>query len=256
MSKIFKRPMFRRGGSASEGIMSMANPRTNYQKGGIGADIMEKYPELGAGYQKFYDLYSDVAQQDMGQARSDILSNLLIRGGLGLVSGEGAGKGTLGAIATAFKKPTEQALGDLATLKQSPAQARMLGAKTAIEAKIQKDLQKMKNEQVKTYESGTPYSRFKTYLDADVKAAQADPSIKFNKDVAVTKNWAIVGLEDKGLVKNYKGEMKDSAGNTIPDEVIESNNDVPEGAIFFDPSQKIMKQKIKNPDGTFTLTPI
>jgi hypothetical protein len=33
---------------------------------------------------------------------------MLISGGLNLVSGEGAGKGTLGAIAQSFKKPAEQ----------------------------------------------------------------------------------------------------------------------------------------------------
>jgi hypothetical protein len=33
MSRILKRPMFRIGGSANEGIMSMAAPRKNYQEG-------------------------------------------------------------------------------------------------------------------------------------------------------------------------------------------------------------------------------
>jgi hypothetical protein len=33
MSKILKRPMFRIGGSANDGIMSMAAPRKNYQEG-------------------------------------------------------------------------------------------------------------------------------------------------------------------------------------------------------------------------------
>jgi hypothetical protein len=44
------------------------------------------------------------------QYAGDPIANLLIQGGLGLVSGEGAGKGTLGAVATAFQKPTQQAL--------------------------------------------------------------------------------------------------------------------------------------------------
>jgi hypothetical protein len=33
MSKILKRPMFRKGGAANEGIMSMAQPRKNYREG-------------------------------------------------------------------------------------------------------------------------------------------------------------------------------------------------------------------------------
>jgi hypothetical protein len=33
MSRILKRPMFRIGGSANEGIVSMAQPRKNYEDG-------------------------------------------------------------------------------------------------------------------------------------------------------------------------------------------------------------------------------
>jgi hypothetical protein len=66
-------------------------------------------------------LHKQVMGRDIQQERSDVLANLLIRGGLGLVAGEGAGKGTLGAIATAFQKPTEQALTEMSALKQDPA---------------------------------------------------------------------------------------------------------------------------------------
>ena len=34
MSKILKRPMFRKGGKVEEGVMSLAAPRNNYQEGG------------------------------------------------------------------------------------------------------------------------------------------------------------------------------------------------------------------------------
>jgi len=168
MSKVFKRPMFRKGGAVSEGIMSMANPRTNYQAGGISEELKQKYPELGAGYQKFYDLYSDVAQQDMGQAKSDILSNLLIRGGLGLVSGEGAGKGTLGALATAFRGPTEQAMGELQKLKGGEQQIKSAALGSAIESDIARQkaeadmaLLEKKLQEQKLYESGTFQARVK-----------------------------------------------------------------------------------------------
>tara|TARA_S200002703_G_scaffold158674_3_gene169667 strand:+ start:344 stop:1093 length:750 start_codon:yes stop_codon:yes gene_type:complete len=92
MFKTLKRPMFRKGGSANTGIMSgMKNERTNFQDGTTEEMIKKRA-----------DLYKQYA--------GDPIANLLIQGGLGLVSGEGAGKGTLGAIATAFRKPTEQAL--------------------------------------------------------------------------------------------------------------------------------------------------
>jgi len=90
--KTFKRPMFRRGGNVDSGIMSgMKTNRTNFQGSTTEQMIKDRA--------KLYRQYA-----------GDPLANLLIQGGLGLVSGEGAGKGTLGAVATAFQKPTQQAL--------------------------------------------------------------------------------------------------------------------------------------------------
>jgi len=95
MSKILKRPMFRKGGEVMSGIMTGIKPRQNYDNG----DLVRAAEEEAAAYKKF-----------AGPTGSDALANLLIQGGLGLVSGEGAGKGTLGSIATAFQKPTAAAL--------------------------------------------------------------------------------------------------------------------------------------------------
>jgi len=90
--KTFKRPMFRRGGNVDSGIISgMETNRTNFENGTTEQMIKDRA--------KLYRQYA-----------GDPIANLLIQGGLGLVSGEGAGKGTLGAVATAFRKPTEQAL--------------------------------------------------------------------------------------------------------------------------------------------------
>ena len=147
MSKILKRPMFRKGGQVMEGVMKLASGgRAKYQEAGrvTMRDLMKDDPYL----QEVYDIASAGYGRDIQQERSDVLANLLIRGGLGLVSGEGAGKGTLGAIATAFKGPTEQALAEMSALKQDPAA--MLTAKTAIEQKGAERLQRLKNQQEKT----------------------------------------------------------------------------------------------------------
>jgi len=189
MSKILKRPMFRKGGSAMEGVMSLAAPRKQYNSGSDPyedkfMELVAKLREQGFTQQQaieearerlsekkayggrigyangtpFEDLLKDdpylrevydIAQagygRDIQQERSDVLANLLIRGGLGLVSGEGAGKGTLGAVATAFKKPTEIALEEMKGLRQDPA--RMLTAKTAIAQKGAERLQMLKNQE-------------------------------------------------------------------------------------------------------------
>ena len=66
MSRILKRPMFRIGGSTNDGIVSMAQPRKNYQE--------------GSDYQKRIDELRPLFQAAAGQGRSqnDRLSDLLI----------------------------------------------------------------------------------------------------------------------------------------------------------------------------------
>jgi len=123
--------MFRKGGKVEEGVMSLAAPRNNYETGG--AVDFEKLLADDPYLQETYELAKAGYGRDVARERKDVLANLLIRGGLGLVSGEGAGKGTLGSIATAFKKPTEQALTEMKGLRQDPA--KMLTAKTAIAQK-------------------------------------------------------------------------------------------------------------------------
>jgi hypothetical protein len=144
MSRILRRPMFRKGGQVMDGVMSLASGgRAKYQEAGRVSieDLTRDDPYL----KEIYDIAEAGYGRDIQQERSDVLANLLIRGGLGLVAGEGAGKGTLGAIATAFQKPTEQALTEMSALKQDPA--KMLVAKTAIEQKGQERLQRIKNQE-------------------------------------------------------------------------------------------------------------
>jgi hypothetical protein len=93
MSKILKRPMFRIGGSANDGIMSMAAPRKNYQEG---SEYRQKINELLPLYQEALGTGPDV--------KSD-LGDLLISGGLNLLSGRAAGRGNLAAIAESYKDP-------------------------------------------------------------------------------------------------------------------------------------------------------
>jgi hypothetical protein len=194
MSKILKRPMFRKGGKAEEGVMSLAAPRKNYQEGG------KSFEDLLAGDDYLKEVY-DIAQagygRDVEQERRDILSNLLIRGGLGLVSGEGAGKGTLGSIATAFRGPTEQALVEMKGLRQDPA--KMLTAKTAIAQKGAERLQMLKNQE--------------NLLDAQKKAkvilgpdATAD---QIQKKASEILNQQIFGVEERFREKS-KQEKLDS----------------------------------------------
>jgi hypothetical protein len=89
--------MFRIGGSTNEGIVSMAQPRKNYQDG---SDYQKRIEELRPIFQ---------AAAGQGRSREDRLSDLLISGGLNLMSAKPSGN-IFSTAASAFKEPTSQYL--------------------------------------------------------------------------------------------------------------------------------------------------
>ena len=118
--RIFRRPMFRRGGSTGQGIMTGLEDRRRYNEGTTREEILAKR------YQKI------MGQPDFNQ--------LLVSGGLGLVSGQGAtGEGTLADVATAFKGPTDQFF-------QQAMANKAAAKKMAIQQAGQEELYSMKND--------------------------------------------------------------------------------------------------------------
>src|SRR5210317_2430778 len=97
MSKIFKRPMFRRGGEVGGGITS--GLRNNFEIGGSAKERLMK-------------VYEEYPVQSV-----DPLSQFLIQGGLNLLSATPRG-GTLATAAEAFKQPTSSLFQDLASKRK------------------------------------------------------------------------------------------------------------------------------------------
>ena len=97
MSRILKRPMFRIGGSTNEGIVSMAQPRKNYQE--------------GSDYQKRIEELKPVLQQAAGMGRSerDRFLDMLLQGSIRLASERPAGN-IFSTAARAFQQPVDQYL--------------------------------------------------------------------------------------------------------------------------------------------------
>ena len=89
MARILNRPMFRRGGSANEGIMHGLVDRRGHA---VGDRILEAKEWLSK----------------IPQPRDTSLSEMLVGGGLNLVSGQGAGSGLMANVAQSFKGPSEQ----------------------------------------------------------------------------------------------------------------------------------------------------
>ena len=116
--KIFKRPMFRKGGEVGGGIMTGVM-RENYQNG----SARERLARIAAQYPS---------------SAIDPLSQFLIQGGLNLVSGPATGGGVLADAATAFKEPTAGLFQGLAQKGQMEKELALQGEVLDIEVSATK----------------------------------------------------------------------------------------------------------------------
>ena len=97
MARILSRPMFRKGGSANSGIMDGLVDRRGYKTGAFGETARRTATDV-------YDFMSEMVPPPKDRS----LSEMLIGGGLNLVSGKGAGEGLMANIAGSYKGPSEQ----------------------------------------------------------------------------------------------------------------------------------------------------
>lgn len=162
--------MFRKGGSTSDGIIDLAMPRAQYAEGKTFEEIIAN----DAFGKQAYELLRAAQERDVQQEKKDILSNLLIKGGLGLVAGDGAGKGLLAEIATPFRKPAEEALTQLSSLKKDPAKMAaaqaMIAQKSAERIKEIEALGKTQKQLMDQYDMGE--GAVSSYLAFQNKASE------------------------------------------------------------------------------------
>jgi hypothetical protein len=121
MSRILRRPMFRKGGPTNQmtGIMSGIQDRENFQAGSARERL-----------EKIYEEYPDKS--------IDPLSQFLIQGGLNLMSATPRG-GTLATAAEAFKEPTAELFQGLGAKEKEKRKLAMEGEILDIEADIGAD---------------------------------------------------------------------------------------------------------------------
>ena len=91
MSRILKSPMFRTGGTPNQGIMNGIVDRKGYAQG--------DNPYI----QEAKEAFSTIEQP-----RDTSLYEMLIGGGINLVSGAGAGEGLMSNVAKSYKGPSEE----------------------------------------------------------------------------------------------------------------------------------------------------
>ena len=223
MSRVLKRPMFRKGGEAMGGIMSKVKPRQNYS---IGQRVEE------------YQNIMKAATAGVGSGRGDALTRFLIETGQGLVGGAGAGRGSkLAEIIGATEKPTQNLFAALekekALDKQIGLSAATLGIKgeQAIEkAKAASKFQKEFSPDRKEYEL------FKEYSNPNVKTFKKSIRQIFPKAMARFDAKTSANLDN---VEEFKGKNVQVFPSKISGDnaTFDFNRMIP-GTLYFRPDQQ------------------
>ena len=230
MSKILKRPMFRIGGSANDGIMSMAAPRKNYQEG---SDYQKKMEELRPIFQ---------AAAGQGRSRDDRLSDLLISGGLNLMSARPSGN-IFSTAAGAFKEPTSQYLKGRETEDAFQRQLNLAAATQAISSVEAERLARLK---IKSgYEAQTVEAQAKEYAnslkDYEIPAIKNRRGDIAEKVVQFRTNNPGINFVGMPNISEKTVRAEDGSSRTVQGYNLST---IPEGAVFFDPIEFQFKKRI------------
>jgi hypothetical protein len=203
--------MFRIGGSANEGIVSMAQPRKNYQE--------------GSDYQKRIEELRPILQQAAGMGRSerDRFLDMLLQGSIRLASERPAGN-IFSTAARAFQQPVDQYLKSGADEEAFQRQINLTAATQGISSVEAERLQKMKVEAAQA--------------EAIQRAQQADKEL-FLKTSQLGPNAGSIYETKRALEK--KGEVVTGAVSTVtagegkvPKPVPSAILSIPEGRVFYD----------------------
>jgi hypothetical protein len=213
MSKILKRPMFRIGGSANDGVMSIAAPRKNYS--------------FGSEYRQKYEQTLPMLMEAMGPRRDDRLARLLIGGGMNLVAGTGAGGGILPAIAKSFKQPTEEFF---KAQDVEDALQRQLKLSAATQAMTSVDAERLAKIKMQAEQ---------TAMNQKLEQAEKEMFVKYS------------GLGSKGLGVFETFKQLRGQGERILSEPITIKNEkpdikevfkIPKGTVFVDANARIYRK--------------
>jgi hypothetical protein len=219
--------MFRIGGSANDGVMSMAAPRRNYQQGSPKEERLIKSTEE---YARLLERFAGP-----GPSTSSDLGDLLISGGLNLMSGRGAGRGNLGAIAEAYREPYQAFSKARANEEALKRQLRMTAASQAISSDEARELQRMK------LEAALAEDRQKLDIDKRKLAATTDPTSYPIYDI-------LEDFKKQGFKPRKITEVIGTGDKIKPAEKAVSS--IPEGEIFYDPLNRLYKRVSKDVSST------
>ena len=246
MAKILSRPMFRKGGSTNNGIMTGLVNRKGYSNGTDWNEVVAGNP---------YIAEAAKAYGSIEQPKDKSLYNMLISGGLDLVSGQHAGAGVLSNVAKSFKAPSEAYMAAQAARGAQPSQMKMAAVQTGLEQKWKMDQLAKKQAADTKYQKD--YTTDRKYYE----------SYKDNMDVPDNKySWKVQHIYPHAMAEfvsriqdnAYKSEEGSSfmsqVDGIVPHEI--SNGKIKKwdygkmdaGAYYYHPGLKLFVQRVPRTD--------
>ena len=221
MSRILKRPMFRKGGEVMEGIMTGIKPRQNYSLG----QRVEDYKNV---------MRAATAGPSTGP---DALTRFLLESGEKLIGGESAGGTKLQEIVGSTKDPMQNYF---ASLDKKAQQEKSIGLQGAILGiKGQQDIDKAKAQsqfQKEFSPDRKEYELFKEYSNPNVKNFKKSIRQIYPKSMAKFDAKTSSNLDN---VEEFKGKNVQIFPSKISGSKVQFNFDemIP-GTIYFRPDQQ------------------
>ena len=206
MARILSRPMFRKGGSANSGIMDGLVDRKGYLQGSDNPWIEEAREALRT-----------------DAPRDTSLSEMLIGGGLNLVSGAGAGEGVFSNVAKSYKGPSEEFFKSQRARQAYASDLKTTAAQAGLQQKWKMDLAKAKDDPNRALRNVYLTQAIENGYDAPEAQRIADYQITTKTELQNKVGRELVGgiiefdLNDEKQTKKQLPKLKKKIGHYFYD---------------------------------------
>jgi len=231
MSKIFRRPMFRKGGNVGEGIMT--GIRDNFAQG----SARERLARVAAEYPS---------------SAIDPVTQFLIQGGMNLASQPQTGGGLFADVSTALKDSTSQLFQGLAEKGQLDKKLALEGEILDIQGEREERIAKMKAQNKDTYAAQLYETQVEKMRDNLVDAAEARIISKFKGAKAddISRKTTDFIMQ---APSNLKGNLIDidyvDIGKKGVSQFVPDLSNVQVGQIFYDATLGQWKKRVGEGQG-------